>query len=110
MNRQHHHNGEQGNHHHFGNLFHPVLQAEGADSKAKRHYQNHRADHQPRIRGDPLKNYAYLLHRLALKVSFQGFDEIDQHPSANRGIKHHKQVIAYDSHYFIKMPFTSFRL
>ena len=40
----------------------------------------------------------------------QGFDEIDQHPSANRGIKHHKQVIAYDSHYFIKMPFTSFRL
>ncbi len=99
------HNGKQSQHHEFGDLFQTVLQSYGTDPESKQYDDGHKTDHPIGIGQHVFKNFPDGLHIRAGKGAVGHIKEVMKHPSRNRGVKHHQQIIAGHRRISVQMPF-----
>ena len=107
---KHHHDHEKRAHHDLGHLLQALLQAEGADRKAKHHHDAHIDRHGNGIRKHLAKMIPHSRRIQARKVALGGGNKVADHPARNRGVEHHENIVARQRKIAVNMPFTALGL
>ena len=98
MDRKYEQQYEECDHHYLGNFFDAFFQTCGADCKARGDDDDHPKRHNGGSGEHHRKKGAYLLNVFAVECAGYAEIKIMQHPTGNRRVKHHKQVISRERH------------
>ena len=101
---QHGNQHDQRAHHPLGDALHAVLQAEAANRKAEHDGQRHVAAHLAGAFQHPTKNAGNRVAAQAAERAGQEFEEIAEHPAADRGVIHHQHAAAEQAEIAVQMP------
>ena len=104
MHGQHGNQHDQRAHHPLGDALHAVLQAEAANRKAEHDGQRHVAAHLAGAFQHPTKNAGNRVAAQAAERAGQEFEEIAEHPAADRGVIHHQHAAAEQAEIAVQMP------
>ena len=107
VDRQHHHDGQQSDHHDLGHPLQTVLQALGAHQNAQRHHEHHPEGHHAGAGQHLGELTGYLLGVQAGQLTDGGHVEIVQHPAGHRGVEHHQQIATDQGEIAVDVPFLA---
>ena len=108
--RKHNHQHQQRNHHHLRDFFYAVLQPLAHNQHTADDNGNHKRNIQRRAGKGAVEGCADFIRVHPYKAACRHLEEIINHPTGNRGVKHHQDVVTCHCRKFEPMPFRSLRL
>ena len=104
VHRQHHHQGQQAEHHHLIHPFHAVAQSLDTHQHADTHHNSHIGGHRARLAQQIAEFPGNSLGVQPLEAAPQYLHKIIQQPPGDHSIKHHQQIVAREAHIAVPMP------
>ena len=84
------HDAEQGDHHHLGDAFDALLQAQAADEKADDHHGEHPAHHLGGVGEHGAEDASDAIGIESDEGARGHFRHVSEHPAADGGVEHHE--------------------